>query len=274
MIDGQVITVITANTQAGVITRGYGDYLLRAWHHVSPFGNPGWLESWARDLDECDFLALQEADSGSWRSSFQHQARVLSHRLGFEACHHQENRRLGRVLCSGNALLSRHGAIEVDRISFQGVNRGAIIAHYPCEDGVPLMVVNTHLSLSKARRADQVFEICRAIDGRDRVIVMGDFNAEPRAAEMEGLAGQMHCVSLGATHPSWKPAKCLDHIWVRGMDPIESHVRAWDGSDHLCVVAKLALPARLCESTTRADGSPPAPGRGATHDGRHEDVLE
>lgn len=254
MKPGQVITAISANTQAGVITRSYRDYLLRSWHHVSPFGNPGWLESWARDLDECDFLALQEADSGSWRSAFQHQARLLSSHMGFQACHHQENRKLGRFLCSGNALLSRHGATDVDRISFQGVNRGALMARYPCDDGTDLVVVNTHLSLSRTRRAEQVGHLCRVIDKLDRVMVMGDFNANPDAPEMSDLAGQMHCVSRAPTHPSWKPARCLDHVWVRGLEPVSSRVRPWDGSDHLCVVARLALPARLSESITRAHG--------------------
>lgn len=247
------IKIISANVQAGARTQRYHHYLTRLWYHLSPFGNKGQAARWAQGLAECDWVALQEADSGSLRSAFQHQAHDLARAAEFGWCHHQTNRRVGKVLTSGNALLSHHEAHLVKELPLPGrAGRGVLLATYPLSNGEELVLAVTHLALRSAGRCAQVAFLSNLLKDFPHVILLGDFNAPPASTDFGAFRESgLRCAFDEPTYPSWAPLRCLDHIWVRGVRVLGSRTLPWDHSDHLAVETSISLP---------GDIVPPPPG--------------
>lgn len=114
-------------------------------------------------------------------------------------------------------------------------------------------VYNTHLAWQSAqlrrRQIEQMKLLVREETKRNSpFIVMGDFNAEPAASEMEDVfrvwrdAWQAAGSSHGHTFPADKPSKRIDYIFVSS----HVHVRAAQvvptvGSDHCLLVADLSI---------------------------------
>ncbi|UOQ60234.1 endonuclease/exonuclease/phosphatase family protein [Leucobacter rhizosphaerae] len=81
-------------------------------------------------------------------------------------------------------------------------------------------------------------------DLAERVVVMGDFNAttfDPAMATLQSAVSEprQSSPSWGFTWPSAFPAARIDHIFQRGMTPLENRVVAAGDSDHRAVLAVL-----------------------------------
>lgn len=190
-------------------------------------------------------LALQEVDVCRARSGGVDQAAELAARLGlhatFAACvvgAHGEG--------YGLATLSRwpvdaHRTVELPARAHhrRSEPRRALVTRLRWPGRArPVTVVNTHLSVVRAERADQLAALAALIDDDD-LIVAGDLNCNARR-----LNGHLRAATPPLrTWPARLPLVQLDHVLYRG------HLRAtrgaaWTGgparraSDHLPVVAR------------------------------------
>ena len=104
----------------------------------------------------------------------------------------------------------------------------------------------THLSLGPRSRHMQLAFLAELLADEPRVVLMGDFNCDPEAAEMRmlykrtKLSAPSLCVP---TFPSWAPERSLDHILTAGFKISQYRALPAAGSDHLAVAVELQLPA-------------------------------
>lgn len=85
-----------------------------------------------------------------------------------------------------------------------------------------------------------------ASNTRDRVVVMGDFNASGSDRALAALQGELSEPNqseggLGLTWPAGTPLIRLDHVFVRGMTPTHNAVAGSEGSDHHGIVSSFRL---------------------------------
>lgn len=147
----------------------------------------------------------------------------------------------------GNALLTRHQILYhrhhylPSQKEQRGVDEVAIAVK-----GQVLRVLNTHIGLGRQEQQRQIDELARIssyLPGP--LLITGDFNLEPTNRLLAGLAFQEVSLALGQyykTFPAWQPTYLLDQIWCsHHFSILRAKPLAWDGSDHLPVVATLAL---------------------------------
>jgi len=158
-----------------------------------------------------------------------------------------------RDQCYGNVLLTRHAIREVQRVDLSHRRReprGALAATIDYGGG-EIHVLSTHLGLRLAERRDQVRKLMAHIDERRPPVlaVIGDFNDWlPGRSIAHVLDERLGRSARLRTFPSFCPLLALDRIWV-SPSPIVKRVfvhtsrLARVASDHLPVVADLALPA-------------------------------
>lgn len=252
------VRLLSANIQAGASTRSYRDYVTRPWNHVLPHREKrSNLDALGDLATEFDVVGLQETDPGSLRSGFLNQTHYLAERGGFPFWSHQPNRRVGRIASSANGLLSK---LEPDEVLDYALpsripGRGVLLARYG-KDADAVTVAIAHLSLSPRARAAQLAFLAELLAGPAHSVLMGDFNCECDAAEMEHL---YRATSLRPseervlTFPSWQPKRAIDHILVS--DGIDVHKR-WvlpGLSDHLALAAELELPLAREAASAGAD---------------------
>lgn len=244
------LRLLSANLQAGATTRRYTDYVTNSWAQVLPMGKRKTLTTLAEQVRCADIAGIQESDSGSLRSGFDHQTLRLAQGAGLDHWHHQDNRRVGVLACSGNGLLSRYRAREVERLTLPGLRgRGALLARFGMEGTDDTILVGViHLSLGAAARAIQLSFLAERMAGERYAVLMGDFNCTIDSPEMNGLwrYTQLEASEAPATFPSWKPQRAIDHILTTpALHPGSVEALAPAASDHLMVARHIHLPARL-----------------------------
>jgi len=155
----------------------------------------------------------------------------------------------------GNAMLSRwpvvahqHEDMSDHRFEQRGLLHSEVRFH-----GVSIHVVVVHLGLIRASRIRQMEQlkrfIAREIPAGELLVVAGDFN--DWGALVRRTLGGAGLVALDqesmATFPSRLPLVQLDHIYARGLVPVQLHVPRgriwWRMSDHLPLIAEFRLPA-------------------------------
>lgn len=239
------LRLLSANIQAGSSTRAYRDYVTRSWSHVLPNGKRLNLDSLATLAEPYDVVGLQESDPGSLRSGFTNQADYLAERGGFPYWSHQPNRRISRIAGSGNALLSRLEPKELLDYALPGriAGRGVLLAKFGEGDKAWDLAV-THLSLGAKSRHLQLGFLAELLSESPRLVLMGDFNCDSDAAEMQSLYRKTSLAPPReriCTFPSWAPLRCLDHVLVGGFDILDYKALPAAGSDHMAVSVELAL---------------------------------
>lgn len=249
------LRLLTANLQAGMTTRSYSHYLTRSWGHALPLGKGRTLTQIAQALREVDIVGVQESDSGSMRSGFSHQTQALALGAELPHWHHQDNRRMGRLACSGNGLLARIPPREVDLLALPGKvrGRGVLAAKFSMKDSdESLTVAVAHLSLGPRDRKYQLDMLAERLSGEKYAILMGDFNCTLDAPEMESLWRytqiQPPAGEILPTFPSWRPTRAIDHILATSSmtaEPMKTLQQG--GSDHLMVSRTIYLPGTLTE---------------------------
>ncbi|MEM9531509.1 MAG: endonuclease/exonuclease/phosphatase family protein [Pseudomonadota bacterium] len=212
------LRLLSYNIAAGASTRQYADYVTRGWQHVLPYpGRNAVISNIASTVRDYDIVGLQEADEGSLRSGFLNQTRFVAERGQFPYWSHQANRRVSRLACTCNALLTRLRPYRVEdhRLPGRMTGRGALIARFG-DQPEGLVVANVHLALSRRARRSQLDFLADQIAGNPLLTVLGDFNADLSAPEMQRFASITGLLpaEAGRTFPSWRPARQLDHIFL------------------------------------------------------------
>jgi vancomycin resistance protein VanJ len=117
--------------------------------------------------------------------------------------------------------------------------------------GTQVLVLTTHLDHRRAdaqrvASADAILEMVQAF-GAGPILAMGDFNDTPGSATWKRLTTVFAdtWTTAGAgdgfTIPVEAPAKRIDWILVKGLDPVSADVLKSDASDHLPVKAVVRL---------------------------------
>jgi len=206
-----------------------------------------------------DVVALQEVDV-HWaeRSEFKDQARELGRllrmRVFFAPIYDLDPLTPGAPRRQyGVAILSRlpmpHTAnLEITRLSTQDPNPVPAPAPGFAEavvvvKGVAVHVYATHLDYRSdpAVRAMQVADMLR-IMSPGPTLLLGDFNAEPAAAELAPLWDKLTPAPVGLTYPADVPAKRIDYVTVSaGIHVRWATVPETLASDHRPVLAEVSV---------------------------------
>jgi endonuclease/exonuclease/phosphatase family metal-dependent hydrolase len=154
----------------------------------------------------------------------------------------------------GNAMLSRwpvvahqHEDMSDHRFEQRGLLHSELIVH-----GRTVHVLVVHLGLIKTSRVRQLAQMQRYIEREIPsdvpLLVAGDFNDWGSLVQKTlGNAGMLAShPARSPTFPSRLPVVQLDHIYARGLQPLNVHVprgRIWGRmSDHLPLIAEFDLP--------------------------------
>jgi endonuclease/exonuclease/phosphatase family metal-dependent hydrolase len=255
------LITLLALTMAGACTRPGETPPLRVMTYNIAAGH-GDLDGIARAIraEDPDIVALQEVDvRWSERSGFADQAAELGAALGMHV-------RFGAIYSMpsqaefGLAILSREPIVEftnhvIPRLSTQ--TEAAEPAPMPGFleavvriGGERLHVFNTHLDYRADPRVREV-QVARMLElmdeGSEPVILMGDLNARPDAAELQPLLAPFTdawgiATGAGWTYPGAMPDRRIDYILLSDrFRVIDAHVPATRASDHRPVVADVRV---------------------------------
>lgn len=208
-----------------------------------------------RDLD-ADVVCLQEVDRHYGpRSGWADQPTELAAALGMHVTYAAALRRppeeeggTGREY--GNAVLTRHPAESSSTVRLPGRPRAEPRALLLVRLRGGPVVGCVHLQHnSPAGRAAQVAAVLDALPAEGPVLLAGDFNAEPHAAELATIHARLtDCWPLvgrgrSATFPSHRPRRRLDYVFASPeLRPVRATVLRSDASDHRPLVVDIMLP--------------------------------
>jgi endonuclease/exonuclease/phosphatase family metal-dependent hydrolase len=203
-----------------------------------------------REID-ADVVALQEADRRFGRRMSALPLDAIEQHTHYRPV--PLNQRPGSLGWHGNALLVRRGIEVIDAtiVPLPTLEpRGAIRADLAA-DGKRLRVVGMHLDLSGLRRRQQVRSVLAHVGqcgGHCPTVLLGDFNEWALHGGAFGEFGRdWRVLAPGRSFPSRRPVAQLDrivvsHDWRVDEACVHHSALAARGSDHLPVLARLALP--------------------------------
>lgn len=239
------LKLLSYNIQVGINTRHYPDYLLKAWQHLLPHKRRNHnLEQIAELIRHFDLIALQEVDGGSFRSQYTNQVQYLAKAANKNFWHQQLNRNLSHFAQHSNGVITDVTPLNIQNHALPGIKgRGAIAFEIGSKE--PLVVVVTHLALSKRAQDQQLKYIKGIIDHYPHAVVMGDLNTDSlRILHDSPLRDSgLKAAHARATFPSWQPTKCFDQILVsQHINIVRVAVLDFVLSDHLPVALEIELP--------------------------------
>jgi len=175
---------------------------------------------------DMDILALNEADSGSYRTSWIDQPRYIAEHAGFNYVIVDDFFTLPGLFELGNAILSKH-PLEFEHVIPYGgcieklphMFKNAMYA-YADVNGKKLLIGVTHLNnfKSEKNRTEEFALNLAYLKSKSRFILLGDFNAQPHFDSLEKFLGSgLFNVSPNfgiPTYPADKPTLSIDHIVV------------------------------------------------------------
>ena len=220
------------------------------------------LERSAALVEACaaDVVAVQEVDRHLGpRSDFVDQPAWLAERLGMDVAYGVNVERPPATPGApprqyGTALFSRTPLVWWRNVALPlpvgGEPRGLLEALVDVGDLI-VRALGTHLQHDSARgraaQADVIAAVAAA--SREPVVLLGDLNAAPHAPELASLdatlvdAWESAGDGPGRTFPSTRPRTRIDYVMTSpDLPALAAAVVAGDASDHLPVVADLALP--------------------------------
>ena len=192
-----------------------------------------------------EIVGLQEVDRFWARSGNVDQPTVLADLLGMQACYgpnldHEADTHSSEPHQYGTLILTSHRIIDCTNVSLTTTEgweqRGALIATLDLGDAQPLTVINTHLQAGREGEEDEavsqrtqqlleVLELASTVQGP--VVIMGDLNATPDAAEMASILnadsgfGDAWAMANGdaagltiPASPDEEPTARIDYIFV------------------------------------------------------------
>jgi endonuclease/exonuclease/phosphatase family metal-dependent hydrolase len=199
------------------------------------------------------FVALQELDTGRRRSGFRDQLRELSQLWPSEPYFFPAM--VKGQGAYGIGCLSRLPVLEwqgrkLPRARAVGSEpRVAIVARVKLPDGGNMVLVNTHLGLTRAERMAQIAGLEVLLDEtEDPLVLLGDLNCPPRSKEMRRLLGRLQasCQVAPRTWFGSFPLRVLDYILLRRAGQVTKTFAPIDpltvvASDHLPLLVDLEL---------------------------------
>lgn len=200
---------------------------------------------------DADVIALQEADRRFGRRESVLPLSLLDDLGNYRAV--PLNHRPDSLGWHGNALLVRRGftVAEAGVVPLPTLEpRGAVRADLLI-DGRRVRVVGMHLDLSGLRRRQQARTILAHVGACGAgcpTVLMGDFNEwSLHAGALREFAAPWRVLAPGRSFPSRRPVAQLDRIvispeWTLRAAHVHHSALAAVGSDHLPVLARLALP--------------------------------
>ncbi len=242
------LKLLSYNVQVGIPTKRYRQYITNSWRHILPFSERrGNLDRIADFISDFDIVGVLELDAGSIRSEFIHQPNYIAERAKLPYVYTRTNRDMGVLAKHSFALMSRYPACEVREHTLPSriPGRGALEVHFG-DTRDPLVVVLSHLSLSRRTRAKQLNYLSEVVQPHKHAVVMGDFNAHVNSAEFSSFFSNTDFgkpAESQLTFPSWKPSRSLDHILTSAEVQQSQHeVFGIDYSDHLPVGIDIDVP--------------------------------
>jgi endonuclease/exonuclease/phosphatase family metal-dependent hydrolase len=208
-----------------------------------------------------DIVGLQEVDARPGPGTESMQMQYIADVLGFEAIAGPTiTRHDGHY---GNALLSRWPVRQtrhIDLTVYRREPRGAIDVDVDVR-GIPLRFIATHLGLLPGERRLQVRRLLEVLDqGPPRPVVLcGDVNEWLAIGRpLRWLHARLGFSPAIATFPARRPVFALDRVWVCPRAAlvdarVVTSVGARLASDHLPIVADLALGRDTCSTATAAN---------------------
>jgi len=243
--DASVIRLISYNMQVAIGSHRRRHLLSHGLRYLLPHANAqANLNRIAELVSDVDFVALNEADAGSFRTRNINQALYIAKQQGYPGCEQMITRDLGRLAQHSNSLLSHNLAVKVVRHRLPKPNdgRGLLESHF-IVNGRELVILVTHLSLSRAVREVQLAYVATVVTQYSHVIVMGDLNCTFDSPELRnfmansGLKAFEHGV---ATFPSWRPRRAIDHILISDGLAFQRYSAIPEPlSDHLALLAEV-----------------------------------
>lgn len=193
-----------------------------------------------------DLLAVQEVDRFARRAGFRDEMRVIARATGLQAVFGEAARR--RVRRYGNVLLARGPISDVEVIKLprpsDGEQRVAIVARVAV-NGMALSVGATHLSFRQGEGLPQLDVLLGALAGREPPrVLLGDLNLKAELVEPAVTAAGYTLAPTGPTFPTSAPRTRIDFVAVSGCEVLSAATPTVGISDHLPVVAEVAVPAR------------------------------
>jgi endonuclease/exonuclease/phosphatase family metal-dependent hydrolase len=165
-----------------------------------------------------DVLAIQEVDRFARRTGFRDEMRIIARATGLQAVFGEAARKRWRSY--GNVLLAR---VSVN--------------------GVALSVGATHLSFRKGEGVAQLDVLLAALAERDGPrLLLGDLNIGPDLVVPAVTAAGYTVAPTEATFPACAPRSRIDFVAVSGLDIVSASTPEVGTSDHLPIVADLAVP--------------------------------
>jgi len=198
----------------------------------------------AEQLKDFDIIALQETDSGSFRTNQLHQAQYIAYRTGMPHCYTQITRDVGRIASISLGLLCRFPCTRLiqHRLPASKHGRGLMEAVLRV-NGREIALFITHLSLKKSSRIQQIRFLIQHLKRYQHAILMGDLNCEPNSPEFSYLFAHSDLKDLPDhpySFPSWHPQRRLDHILATNNLTVKHlHAIPFVCSDHLPVIAEI-----------------------------------
>jgi len=235
------------NIQAGIGSHRLRHIVTHSHRYVVPHRHAASnLSRIAGMLEDFDLVALQEADAGSFRTSFVHQTQHIAELAGFPHWHAQITREVGSIAKMTLGVMSRLPWERIIQHRLPGSRHGRVALEIIYKFGDRQVgVFVTHLSLRKTSRMHQVRFLSKLINNYPAAIFMGDLNCGPDSHEFAYLLSHTRLqdfIVRPPTFPSWRPLRALDHIMATdGFSLEDLRTIPVDFSDHLPITALLRL---------------------------------
>ena len=245
-----VLRLLSLNIQVGLNSSQYRHYVTQAWRHVLPSrGVRATLDAIAHLARDYDLVALQEADAGSLRTSQLNQVEYLAARAGLGHWDAAVNRDLGPFAQHCLGCLSRAPLADRSYHALPGrlPGRGALQTRIERAGYAPISVFVVHLALSRGARSRQLAFLGELLEDAGDAVIVGDFNCQPPELEAHPVLQRrgVRALNLGATFPSWRPQRAIDHLLhTPGVEIVASRVLDLRLSDHLPIAAEIRLKPR------------------------------
>lgn len=240
------LRIASFNMQAGIGSHLPHHVLTHGWRYLLPHRHVhANLEQIAKAITPFDIVALQEADAGSFRTSYIHQQDYLAVRGGFNYSQSLITKEINPIACISLGILGRLplDSVNKHRLPASKHGRGALetVCHW---QGKPIAIIATHLSLRRSSRLQQIRFITELVKKHPAAIVLGDLNCEPHSPEFRELIETADLQSghpTPPTYPSWQPRRRIDHILTtRNLEMHNLRVLHIPCSDHLPVAAEIS----------------------------------
>jgi endonuclease/exonuclease/phosphatase family metal-dependent hydrolase len=205
------------------------------------------LEEIAQTIEEngCDFVAMQEVDTGRLTSYGVDNALYLARRLKMNVLYLPTVEHL-----TGIALLYRGSpAAENTSLISSLQEQTGIVQVSTGDSGREFHAFGVWMGLSDEDTDTQIAEAIEFIGEDSPAAFGGDFNADPEsdvaaAIRLAGFSDPFESLNIDPapnTSPAIDPDNRIDFVWLRGFDPVDAWVADSLASDHRMVVVEVVL---------------------------------